>query len=241
MLEKTLGIVLHQIKYGESSLIVHLYTRRWGRMGILIPGARGNSKNRKAYLYQPLTLLELDVYFKGNRELQKIREARNHLPLVHLVADPVKSSIALFLAEVLHKALREEEANTDLFDFLTDHIRFLDLTEEGIANFHLYFLVRLSRFLGFYPESPPQGNPCWFSLESGTFHIDKPVKGPSVDPDLGRLLSRFMKIQPGELSTIQLSRIQRMEFLEVLLRYYHYHLEGLGEIRSHQVLAALFS
>lgn len=241
MLDKTLGIVLHQIKYGESSLIVHLYTRRWGRLGILIPGARGSSKHRKSYLYQPLTLLELEVYHKANRELQKIKEARNYAPFTHLVSDPVKSTVALFLADVLYRVLKEEESNPELFDFISFHLQYLDLADQGIPNFHIYFLIRLTKYLGFYPEVPPARLPSWFSLESGTFLEIQPGSGSFLDPVLTSLLIRFLQVQAADLHTILLDRTRRMALLEALLNYYHFHLEGLGEIRSHQVLAALFS
>ena len=241
MLEKTLGIVLHQIKFGESSLIVHLYTRRWGRLGLLVPGARGSSKNRKTHLLQPLTLLELEVYHKPNRELQKIKEARNHSPYVHLVSDPVKSTIALFLADVLYRVLREEESNPEMFDFISFNLQFLDLADQGTSNFHIYFLIRLTKYLGFYPDTPPAGQPAWFSLESGTFTESRPAGGSFLDAGMTELLVQFLQVQAGELHTIGLDRARRMAMLEALLRYYRFHLEGLGEIRSHQVLAALFS
>ncbi len=240
MIEKTLGIVLKQIKYGETSLIVHLYTRRWGRIGIMVPGARSSSKNRKAYLFQPLTILELDIYHKANRDLQNIKEVKNHSPFMHLTGDPVKSSVALFLADVLSKALREEEPNEELFDFLDNHIQLLDVADQGIGNFHLYFLLRLSRHLGFNPEVPPGGAGLWFDLTLGTFSPAPPPHGLCLPPELTSLLIRFLSVQASELSTIIIDRQKRIDLLDGILRYYYQHLEGLGEIKSHKVLHALF-
>ena len=241
MIEKTLGIVLRQIKYGDTSLIVHLYTRRWGRMGIVVQGARSRSGKRKTALFQPLTILDLDIYHKSNRELQQVREARNAQPFIHLAADPVKSSIALFLAEILYKVLREEESNLAMFDFITDHLRLLDLAEEGVANFHLYFMIRLTRYLGFYPEDFGDQIPAWFNLESGTFQQDKPITGLSLPPGNGLILNKLLHCQPSQLGEISLNHSQRSELLEALLRYYRFHLEGFGEVRSLSVLTALFS
>lgn len=240
MIEKTLGIVLKQIKYGETSLIAHLYTRRWGRMAILVPGARTSSKNRKAYLFQPLTILELEVYYKASRDLQKIKEVKNHCPFMHLTGDPVKSSVALFLSDVLHKALREEEPNEDLFDFLNTHIQFLDLSDQGTANFHIYFLLRLSRHLGFNPGIPPSGTELWFDLTLGIFTETPPLHGAFLTPELTALLSRFLSVQASGLGSIVIDRHSRIELLEGILRYYYLHMEGLGEIKSHTVLHALF-
>lgn len=240
MIEKTLGIVLKQIKYGETGLIVHLYTRRWGRMGIMVPGARSSSKSRKAHLFQPLTILELDLYLKPGRDLQNIKEVKNHSPFMHLTGDPVKSSVALFLAEVLHKALREEEPNEELFDFLDNHIQLLDVTDQGIGNFHLYFLLRLSRHLGFNPGGPPAEPDLWFDLSLGTFTSTPPLHGSCLRPELTSLLIRFLTIPASEISTVVIDRHKRIELLDGILRYYYLHLEGLGEIKSHKVLHALF-
>jgi DNA repair protein RecO (recombination protein O) len=240
MIEKTLGIVLKQIKYGETSLIVQLYTRRWGRIGIMVPGARSSSKSRKAHLFQPLTILELDLYYKPGRDLQNIKEVKNHSPFMHLTGDPVKSSVALFLADVLHKVLREEEPNEDLFDFLDNHIQLLDVTDQGIGNFHIYFLLRLSRHLGFNPEVPPAEPDLWFDLSLGTFSPTPPLHGSCLRPELTSLLTRFLTIPASEISLVAIDRHKRIELLDGILRYYYLHLEGLGEIKSHKVLHALF-
>ncbi|MFA6126478.1 MAG: DNA repair protein RecO [Bacteroidales bacterium] len=240
MLEKTLGIVLKQIKYGETSIIAQVYTRRWGRIGIMVPGARGSLKNRRAYLFQPLTILEMEVYFKPSRDLQKIKEVKNHSPFMHLTGDPVKSSVALFLSEILNKSLREEEPNEELFDFLDSHIQFLDLADQGIANFHLYFLIRFSRYLGFYPSQPPAQKDLWFDLAHGTFSASPPMHDSFLTPELTSLLIRFLSIQADDLASIEMARRTRIELLEGILSYYYHHLEGLGEIKSHTVLHALF-
>ena len=239
MIEKTLGIVLGQIKFGDTSLIVHLYTSQWGRMAILVPGARTSSKNRKAHLFQPLTLLELEVYHKPGRDLQKIREARNHHPFMHLTGDPVKSSIALFLADILHKTLREESPNSDLFEFLLHHIQYLDMADTGVANFHLYFLLKLSRYFGFNP-GVPEGEVWWFDIPAGQFTPTKPVHGNCLDPALTGILIQLNQSAVQDLGSLTLNRHQRNEVLSGLLRYYQHHMEGLGEIRSHTVLKAIF-
>jgi DNA repair protein RecO (recombination protein O) len=240
MIEKTLGIVLKQIKYGETSLIAQLYTRRWGRIGVMVPGARTASKNRKSHLFQPLTLLELEIYFKAGRDLQNIKEVKNHSPFQHLTGDPVKSSVALFLSDVLSKVLREEEPNEELFDFLESHIQFLDATDEGIANFHLYFLLRLSRYLGFNPGMPPARDHLWFDLSLGTFTETAPLHESFLTPELTRHLVSFLAVQASELASVSIDRQTRMELLEGILRYYYLHLEGLAEVRSHKILHALF-
>ena len=240
MIEKTLGIVLRQIKYGETGLIVHLYTRRWGRIALMVPGARTSSKNRKAYLFQPLTILDLDIYFKPSREMQNLKEVKNHHPFIHISGDPVKSSVAIFLAEILNRALREEEPNEELFDFLESHIQLLDVMDHGVSNFHLYFLLRLSRYLGFQPDMPSGADETWFDLALGTFCDSPPLHGMYLGPELTALMGTFLTVQVSGLGAIAANREQRIALLDGILRYYYHHLEGLGEIKSHKVLHALF-
>jgi DNA repair protein RecO (recombination protein O) len=191
-------------------------------------------------LFQPLTLLELEVYHKARRDLQKIKEVRNHSPFVHLTGDPLKGSVAIFLSEILNRALREEEANEELFDFISTHIQYLDLMEEGVANFHLYFLLRLTRHLGFHPGDPPAGEGLWFDLSQGTFSPQVPLHDSFLAPEMTALLIRFLSVQVSDLATISIDRTMRAELLDNLLKLYYLHLDGLGEIKSHQVLKALF-
>jgi DNA repair protein RecO (recombination protein O) len=240
MIEKSLGIVLRQIKYGDTGLIAHLYTRRWGRIAVMVPGARSSSKSRNAYLFQPLTILDMDVYFKPAREMQNLREVKNHHPFMHISGDPVKSSVALFLGEVLNKALREEEPNEELFDFLDTHIQLLDVMDHGVSNFHLYFLLRLSRYLGFQPDMPSGEAEQWFDLAVGSFSDAPPLHGMYLGPDLTGLLGALLTVQVSGLGEITANRDQRVALLDGILRYYYHHLEGLGEIKSHKVLHALF-
>jgi len=239
MIEKTLGIVLSQIKFGDTSLIVHIYTQRWGRLGILVPGARTSSKNKKAYLFQPLTILELEVYYKPGRDLQKIKEARNHSPFMNLTGDPVKSSIALFLADVLNHSLKEETPNANLFDFLSYHIQYLDIADQGVPNFHLFFLIRLSRYFGFNPGLPDSEG-SWFDIPAGQYTDVRPGHGIALNQHLTSVLARINSLNVADLATLQLNRQQRRDLLDGLITFYHYHLDGLGEIRSYPVLQALF-
>lgn len=240
MLEKVEGIVLNQIKYGDSSLILHLYTKEHGRMGLMIPGARSRSKKRMSHLYQPLTFLEMEVYFKGNRDLQKAKEIRSSLPFESIPFHPVKTTVALFLADILNKALKEEESNPDLFDYLTSSIQYFDLAASGYANFHLYFMINLSRHLGFYPHDNRDEEGMFFDLETGSFSVSEPLHGSFLQPPSAKILHQFLALPISELSLISMNRQSRNELLEGLIRYYHLHLDGLQEIKSHEILQTLF-
>ena len=150
MIFNTRSIVLNQLRYGDSSLIVHLYTERMGRQTVFVRGVFSKKSPVSAAMFQPLNLIETDLHHRANRQMQRISNAQIYCPLQSIPFDPVKSCIAMFIAEILYKTLREEEHNPELFNFLLHSIQTLDLNDCGTANFHLVFLVHYSRYLGFY-------------------------------------------------------------------------------------------
>ena len=150
MISPTRAIVLNHLRYGDSSLIVNLYTESMGRQAVFVKGAFSKKSAMRAALFQPLNLVETDLHHRANRQMQRISNIQISYPFQTVPFDPVKNSIALFIAEVLHKTLKEEESNPELFSFLFHAIQALDLNVHGTANFHLVFLIHFSRHLGFY-------------------------------------------------------------------------------------------
>ncbi len=240
MLQKLRGIVLHHINYGETSLILHLYTDQKGRISVIIPGARGKRKNKRISLFHNLSLLDLEVYYKPSRDLQQIKEARPVIPMAGLTGDPIKSTMALFLSEVLYRTLKEEEANPELFSFLENTLKYFDLAEEGVANFHLFIMVHLSRFLGFFPVDNQQKDSDWFDLTAGQFSSSPPEIHMRLDPAASSLLAKFMRSNLEETNALKMNRHQRNDLLAGLLEFYKIHLQGMGEIRSYAVLKDIF-
>jgi len=150
MICATRAIVLNQIRYGDSSLIVDLYTEKIGRQTIFVKGVFSKKSAVRSALFQPLHLLETQLHYRANRQMQRISNSQMYYQFQNIPYDPVKNCIALFIAEILYKTLKEEENNPKLFDFLLHTIQTLDLNDCGTANFHLAFLVHYSRYLGFY-------------------------------------------------------------------------------------------
>src|SRR5512133_3092423 len=137
MLIKTRAIVLHHVKYGESSLIVTLYTERHGRMTCMVSGIRSKKTHLSLTFFQPLTLLEAEIYYRPNREVHRLKELSCPFHYTSIPFAITKSTISLFIAEILWLTLREEEANEELFNFLFHAFQLLDTKDEGVANFHL--------------------------------------------------------------------------------------------------------
>ena len=153
MLIKTEAIVLHSLKYGESRMIVDLFTRQQGRLSCIVSIPKTSKAKIKKQLFQPLTLIDVESDIRPRVQLQKLCDARLlHTPLtLHL--SPAKMAISLFLAEFLYHALRgEQQPDEQLFDYMKHSFLWLDAAHDGYANFHLSFLMHLSRFLGFYPN-----------------------------------------------------------------------------------------
>ena len=163
---KTEGIVLHALKYGEQRIIVDVFTRSDGRMSFIVPVPRSERARIKKQYLQPLTLLLLECDVRPQQQLQKMREASLLTPLPSLFSDAKKLTIGLFVAEFLYHALRDEQQNKLLFDYVRSSIEWLDGATANFANFHLVFLMRMSRFLGFYPNLEDDGE--FFDLRGAT-------------------------------------------------------------------------
>jgi DNA repair protein RecO (recombination protein O) len=153
MLLKTKGIVLNQIKYRETSIITKIYTEDFGLKSYIVNGVRTKSSKTKIGLFQPLTLLDLVVYYKEKTTLHRISEIKCYSPYKSIPFEIKKSSIVLFLSEILNKTLKEEISNKELFDFLSTSLIYFDEVKEDYHNFHLQFLFQLSAFLGFFPSN----------------------------------------------------------------------------------------
>ena len=184
MIHKTKGIVLNQIKYGETSLIVQVYTEKFGRQSYMVKGGRSKRSSIKSNLFRPFFLLEMDVYHREGKNIQSIKEVRLCENLNNLVFDVYKSTLVLFLTEVCSKVFREEERNQELFIFLYNSIRYLDLTEESIERFHLYFLSKLTRFLGFYPQLNWSEEKAFFDLDNGFFVDEDRIHAHCIEKDI---------------------------------------------------------
>lgn len=240
MLTKTQAIVLHSLKYGETRLIVDMFTRSHGRLSFIVsmpksPGA----KLRKPY-FQPLTMLEVVVDVRPGLQLQKLRDVRLATAYTSIPFDPNKLSIALFVAEFLYYALKGEQQNVPLFDYVSSSIEWLDAQEGPFANFHLVFLMRLSRFLGFYPNLNHYTVGDYFDLRESEFIPVPPVHRDFLQPQEAEKIQLMMRMDYPTMHLFQMSHTERNRLLEVALTYYRLHLPDFPELRSLTVLQELY-
>jgi len=240
MNRKTRGIVLHTTRYGESSLIVHSYTEQSGRQSFMVKGVRKSRKNNRSNLFQPLFILDFEVYHKDSREIQLVKEVNRAIPLNTLPYEITKSTQAIFMAEVLYRVVREEEPNPMMFHFLISTIQYLDALVEASPDFHIVFLFQLCKYLGFYPRINERTEDRYFDLASGRF---KPVlTDPDIqlDQSVSALWKSFMLSDYQQIRKMGMNSAQRKKVLDQLIRYYRLHVEGMGAIKSLEVLHEFF-
>ncbi len=240
MIRKTRGIVLHTTRYGESSLVVHCYTEQFGRQTYMAKGVRKSRRNNRSNLFQSLFILDFEIYYKESSSMHLVKEVNRAIPINSIPYDITKSTQAIFMAEVLYRVVREEEPNPVLANFLISSVSYLDALEDPIPDFHIIFLFHLSRHLGFFPQNNFDVSIPYFDLESGRFKSAFSDAETQLDETLSLLWSRYLGCDYKDADTLGFNSSQRKMVLDQLIKYYRNHVEGLGEIRSLDVLHAFF-
>ena len=240
MLVKTEAIVLHTLKYGESKVIVDMFTRSLGRLSFVVSVPKTNKSRIKKQYFQPMTLLEITCEVRQRVQLQKLSDVRLLTPYVSIPLSAEKLAISMFVAEFLYHGLRSEQCNEPLFDYIADSVQWLDAAGEGFANFHLTFLMRLSRFLGFYPNLEGYAEQSVFDLRSGCFSMQVPMHHDFLPPQEAKLMMLLMRMDFSTMHLFQLSRHDRHRIMDVLLLYYKQHLPDFPEMKSLAVLQQLW-
>lgn len=240
MIRKTRGIVLHTTRYGESSLVVHCYTEQFGRQSYMAKGVRKTRKQNRSNLFQPLFILDFDIYYKDSREIQLVKEVNRAMPLNSIPFDISKSTQAIFMAEILYRVVKEEEANPMMAHFLIHSIQFLDALESPSPDFHIVFLFQLTRYLGFYPQNNYAEGHNLFNLNSGQFKSYIADPDMQLSPEDSLLWSRYMLLDFQSIKDVKFNSSHRKTMLDNLIRYFKFHVEGMGEIRSLDVLHTFF-
>lgn len=236
MLHKTRGIVFKTTDYSESSVIVQVFTEKFGLQAYIINGVKKPRAKISRNMLQPLHLLDMVVYHKPNGNIQRATEVKNVPVLKTIPYDIVKSSLVIFLNEVVYKAVRQQETDETLFNFIFYAIEWLDNQQHGLANFHLLFLVQLSRYLGFHPERNEASTTSYFDLKDGLFVAKRPEHNLFLAPPYTQYFNLLIDRSFDELPEIKLPNDIRHFLLDRLIEYYALHIEGFGQIRSHEVL-----
>lgn len=236
---RTKAIVLSSLKYGDNSLIAKAITEQAGLQSFMLKGILNSRRGRlKPAFFQPLTQLELVTNLSTGGKLSYIREAVLTYPYSSVHTDIRKSTIALFLSDMLVQSIREQEFDPHLFQYLETSLQWLD-QHEKITNFHIHFLIGLTRYLGFYPDLG-EGDSDYFDLVEGAF-CHEPSWNPCMNgPELA-CFKQFLGTKFDAIHTIKMTQKERKALLQDLVRYFEIHLHGFKKPRSLVVLDEVFS
>ncbi len=241
MIHKTRAIALHTVKYGDNSLIAYVYSESHGRLSLMVHGAFGKQKSSsKAVFFQPLNIINLVYYHKGQQTLCKLKEVSSAVTFSELPFDPTKRAIALFVGEVVYRTIREEEPNPVMFNYLETSIQLLDVMHSGVSNFHLIFLAQLTRYLGFYPgNSWNETNPI-FDYKNGLFIASEPMHPLFFDKEKSKGIGMVLATPFHDAEHLKLNHKVRSQIIDNLLTFYHVHTEGFATLKSLSVLSQVF-
>ena len=235
----TKAIVLSSLKYGDTSLIVKVFTLSDGLKSYLLKGVLASKRGKlKTAYFQPLTQLELVADHKNKGALEHIREARATYHYRTLHTDIAKNAITLFLAEMLGNSIQEEEPNKGLFNFLESSLQWLDIHDET-TNFHIYFLIYLTKYLGFHPDTTNM-NAVYFDLSESEF-TNMPTPNPNLSGENLSYFKRFLGINFDEVHTVKMKKAHRQELLKSIVLYFELHLQGFRKPRSLAILNEVFN
>lgn len=241
MQHKTRGVVLHYTPYNDKYSIARIFTEEFGPASYLVPLPKGKKPKFPRSLFHPLAILELEVAHHNLRDIHQLKEARPHIPLPELLANPMKGAISIFLSEFLSRVLKDIQADKLLFDYLIHSLKILDLSERKYANFHLVFCIRISQFLGFFPDASNYNKGMYFDMQNGNFRSAAPVNhNHFLHPDESSAFVLLLRMNYQNMHTFRFSRQQRATVISRIMSYYRLHLPGFGEIKSVEVLQELF-
>jgi len=218
-------------------MITAAYTRNYGIMSFMVRGL-GKKRGNKLAALEPLSLVEINFHCREKYDVQSAKEINAKSRSGGLFYDPIKGSIQLFLAEMLYKSLREEAPDEDLFDYITSSLQYFDSGNDH-TYFHLVFLMRLTKFLGFFPKGSFDEHTCFFDLQNGVFTGNLNSSLHTLDRSDSQ--GFYALIGADYSSSIELKSDLRRRLLKSLVEYYRLQLEGFGEVKSLPVLMEVFS
>lgn len=236
----TKAVVLHSVKYADNKMVVDMFTETHGRVAFAVTVAKSSRGRMKKQLFQPLAILEVVFDFRPSKPLQRLTDVRMAQPLTLMMTDPYKLSVAIFVAEFLTYATTSEQQNDTLFKYIVYSVEWLDSARDSIANFHIVFALRLTRFLGFGPNMDAAGHGAYFDLREGVFAATRPMHPDVVEPAEAEAIGTLMRLNYANMGHMSLSRNQRNRCLDLILSYYRLHVASFPDLKSLDILRELF-
>lgn len=240
MHQKTKGVVLNTINYNDKYMLVRIYTDIAGQVTYMVSKSKSRTTKVPRAIFSPLAVLEMEVDHQPKREIQRIKEARPALHFYAISSHLAKTSMAFFLSEFLSRVLRDTGDSRLVFDFIYQSVQILEMTDKNIANFHLVFMLKLSRFLGFYPNLENYSRHSVFDMMNGEFTTGQPVHRHFLGLDDSEVLSRLSRITYENMHHFAFNRSDRVTIVDRMVEYYRLHLYDFPQLKSLEVLHELF-
>lgn len=243
MIFKSKGIVLRAIKYGETSLVVSIYTELFGIQSYMVNGVRTSTKkgSGKANLFQPSAILDLVIYHNELKNLQRLKEFKWGYLYENVLSDVIKNSVAIYMVELLQKTIRQPESNAALFSFIEDSFVHLDTAQSAVvANFALFFSLHLTHFFGFEISDEYSEKNNILDLQNGIFVSQTPTHPHFIDGQYSFITSKLLKVRkPHELENLKLHHDFRRHLLQAFQDFYSLHIQDFGIMKTLPVLQAV--
>ena len=237
---KTRAIVLNSLKYGESQVLVDLFTEAHGRLSFIQRIPKTGRARVKKQFFQPLTLLRVEFDYRPAQRLLRLSDAQMESPFISLPFDARKLCIALFVAEFTCYATRSEQDNAALFAYIENSVKWLDACGGNFANFHIIYMLRLTRFIGFYPNTDGAQDGAYFDLRGACFVPYAPLHPDFLEPDEARKIGLLMRVNYATMHLVKMSRTERNRCVELIVKYYRLHQPDFPELKSLPVLKEVF-
>ncbi len=240
-MEKSVGIVFKSLPFGETSLILDIFTQSEGLQSFIVSGVRKKKKNMQA-LYQVMQMLEVVYYPSKGDSLRRIKEANVHHKYQHIFRDIPITSLATLMMDFTRQSVKEKEANDHLFEFLFHHFLLIDDEPEGKANYHIYYLLQLCKEIGISPHNNYGAANPYFNIRDGAFSANLEQDAPYyLDEEQSKYLSIFLDKPWLEATSIKMNREMRHRLLDAMVKYYSYHLENFKKPKSLDILKVIFA
>lgn len=240
MLLDTKAIVLHTVKFGDSQIIIDTLTERMGRLSFICRIPKTKKAKIKKQLFQTLNILNISFDFRQTAGLQHIKQVNIALPFTSILADPIKISLSMFIAEFLYYSTREEQQNVALYNYIETGLLWLDNSIASYSNFHLVFMMRLSHFLGVFPNLTSYRKGDYFDIRDGTFSSQPPLHQDVLTIDESNRINILIRMNFDTMHLFAMSRNERNQCAELILKYYKLHIPNFPTMKSLSVLQELF-
>jgi DNA repair protein RecO (recombination protein O) len=232
----TSGIVFHHLNYSESSIIAKIYTERFGLQSFMVKGVRQKKSRTRMNLFAPLSLVDLVMVYKEKATLHHLKEISCSYPFTGITTDIRRTTLAIFINELLYKSIQGEEPDQALFSYIVDLVKYLDSTSDRLGSFHLHVAMELTHFLGFRPHDNYSSSFRYFDLQEGAFMTSIPLHPYFLDETLSVCWHELLSKSAFQSATEEWSVALRHSLLSKILDYYRLHLPTFREMKSPEIL-----